>query len=134
MTCCWWQLADDITVNIIGLSLKKSFHEIDVKQIPSFAGCDLATHSKSWSSRSRGISLLVFLLLVLESSSYPSGCPEEVALLVGLDGDYPSSGYVVSRLDLPHINEVKNLIVSPGFVLMMFSFSKLLVITSYFLS
>ena len=78
---------------------------------------------------------MVILLLVLESSYSPSDfCLEEVALRVSLNGEYPSSVYIVSRFALLHINEIKNLIVNPRFVLMMFSFNKLFVITSYFLS
>ena len=58
--------------------------------------------------------LLVFLLFVLENSQYPSGlCIEEVTLFVYLDGEHPSSSHRISRLNLPHANEVKNLIVNP---------------------
>ena len=71
----------------------------------------------------------------LGTSHYPSGsCPEDVALLVGLNGGYPSSGHKVLRFDLPQINEIKNLIVNPRFPLEVFRFSKLLVVSSYFLS
>ena len=77
----------------------------------------------------------VILLFILETSQYPSGlCPEEVALLVGLDGKYPSSRHIVLRFDLPQINEIKNLIVNPRFPLEVFRFSNLLVVSSYFLS
>ena len=66
-----------------------------MEKIPTFAGCHLATHPKSRSSRSRRICLQEILLLILESSQHPSGlCPEEVALFVGLDGKYPSSGHI----------------------------------------
>ena len=79
------------------------------KKIPNFTGCLLATNSKSWSCGSRGIGLLVILLLVVETSQYPSGlCYEEVALLVRIDGEHSSSGHIVLRFDLPHINEIKN--------------------------
>ena len=62
----------------------------------------------------------------MEPSQYPSGfCPEEVAFLVGLDGEYPSSGHIVLRFDLPLVNEIKNLIINPGFPLEVFRFSKL---------
>ena len=55
------------------------------------------------------------------TSLYSSGlCPREVALLVGLDGRHPSSGHRVLPFDLPHVNEIKNLIVNSGFVLKMF--------------
>ena len=61
-------------------------------------------------------------------------CPEEFALFVSLDGEHPSSGHMVLRFDLRHVSEIKNLIVVPGFVLKMFRFSKLFVVSSYFLS
>ena len=90
------------------LPLKKGCFEINAKKIPTFAGCHLATHPISWSCGSRGIGLLGILLLVLETSQYPSGlCPEDVALLVSLDGEHPSSGHIVLRFDLPHVNEIK---------------------------
>ena len=51
---------------------------------------------------------MVIVLLVLETSQYPSGlCPEEVALLVSLDGEHPSYGHVVLRFDLLHANGIK---------------------------
>ena len=57
---------------------------------------------------------MVILLLVLETSQYPSGlCPAEVALLVSLDGDHPSSRHIFLRFDLPHVNEIKNLHCQP---------------------
>ena len=100
------------------------------KRSQLFAGCHLATHPKSRSSRSRRICLQVILLFVLESSQDPSRlCPDEVALLVGFSGMYPSTCYVILRFDLPHVNEVKNLIVNPGFPLEVFRSSKLLVVS-----
>ena len=71
---------------------------------------------------------------MLETSQYPSGfCPEEVALFVGVDGKYPSSGHIILRLELLRINEIKTwlqtMIFTPGF----FRFSKVLVAYSYFL-
>ena len=135
MTCFWWQLTYGMTIHMIRLSLKKGCFEINVEKITTFAGCHLATHPKSWSCGSKGIGLYVILLLVLETSQYPSSLrPEEVALLVSLDGEYPSSGHMVLRFDLPQINEIRNLIVNPGFPLEVFRFSKLLVVSSYFLS
>ena len=41
-------------------------------------------------------------------------CLEEVALLVSLDGEHPSSGHIVLRFDVPHVNDIENLIVNPG--------------------
>ena len=115
MTCFGWQLTHDITVHIIGLSLEKSCFEINMKKIPSFTGCHLTTHSKSWSCGRRRISLLVILLFVLETSQYPSGlCLEEIKLFVRLDGEHPSSCDISSRLDLSQVDEIKNLVVNPG--------------------
>ena len=67
MTCFWWQLTHNITVHIIRLSLTKSCLKIEVKKIPTFAGCHLATQTKSRSCRSRGIRLLVFLCVSWKS-------------------------------------------------------------------
>ena len=75
----------------------------------------------------------MFLLFVLETSEYPSGlCPEEVTLSVCLDGEHPSSGHIISWLDLPHVDEIKNLVDNPGSLLQMFRLSKLFVVSSYF--
>ena len=83
----------------------------------------------------REIRVLMFLLFVLKTSQHPSGlCPEEVTLFVRLNGEHQSSGDIILRLDLPHFNEIKNLIVNPGFVLKLFRFSKVFVVSSYFLS
>ena len=49
-------------------------------------------------------------------------------MFVGLDGEKPSS-CVVLRFELPHVTEVNNLIVNPGFPLEVFRFSKLLAAT-----
>ena len=68
MTCFWWQLTHNVTVHITRLSLKKSCFEINMKKIPSLTGCHLTTHSKSESCGSRGISLSVFSLFILETS------------------------------------------------------------------
>ena len=90
MTCFLWHLTYDITIHIIRLSLKEGCFGINVEKIPTFACCHLATHPKSWSCGRRRICLLIFPLFVLETSQYPSGLrPEEVALLVRLDGEHP---------------------------------------------
>ena len=44
-----------------------------------------------------------------------------------------SSGHIVFRLDLLQASEIKKLVVNPRFVLQMFCFSKLFVVSSYFL-
>ena len=54
-------------------------------------------------------------------------------MFVGLHGKHPSSRRVVSRLELPHINEVNNLIVNPRFPLDVFRFSALLLASWHFL-
>ena len=53
MTCFGWRLTHDITVHIMGLSLKKNRFEINMKKIPSVTGCHLATYpkSRSWLSQ-----------------------------------------------------------------------------------
>ena len=78
------------------------------EKIPTFAGCHLATHPKSWFCGRRGIGLQVIFLLFLETSQYPSSCrPEEVALFVCLDGKYPSSCHIILQCELHHFYEVK---------------------------
>ena len=135
MTCFWWQLTHNITSHTIRLSLKESCLKINVKNVPTLAGCHLATHSKSESCGSKCICLLIFPLFVLESSQDPSClCLMEVTLFVRLDGEHPSSGYIISRFDLPQINKIENFVVNPGFVLQVFCFSKLFVIPSYILN
>ena len=126
VTCFWWQLTHNVTVHTMRLLLKESCLKIIVKNAPTFAGFHLATHPKSGSCGSRRIRLLTFLLFVLETSEYPfSLCLWEVAMFVRLDGKHPSSGHIISRLNLLHVNEIKNLVVNPGSVLPMFCFSKL---------
>ena len=126
MTCFWLQFTHNVSFHTIRLSSKESCLKINVKNGLTFAGCHLATHPKSGSCGSKGIRLLIFLLFVLETSQYPSGRRlEEVMLFVRLDGEHPSSSHRICRLNLPHVNEIKNLIVNPGFVL---------VVSSYFLS
>ena len=81
MTCFWWQLAHNITIHTIRMSLNERCLEIDVKNVPTLAGCYLATHPKSGSCGSRRIGLLMFLLFILETSQYTSClCLEEVTL------------------------------------------------------
>ena len=78
---------------------------------------------------------MVFLLRVLEVSQHSCGlCLEEVALFVRLDGEHPSSGHIIFRFDLPHVNEIKNFIINTGFALKTFCFSKPFLVSSYFLS
>ena len=60
MTCFWWQLAHNIAIHIIRLSLKKGCSEVNVEKITTFTGCHLATHPKSRSCRSRRTCLLDF--------------------------------------------------------------------------
>ena len=135
MTCFWWQLTHNITIHTTRLSLKVSCLKTHVKDVPTFAGCNLATHPKSWSCGSRRIGLLTLLLLVLDTSQYPSGfCLEEVTLFVRVDREHPSSGHIIFRLDFLQIDEVKNLVVNQRSVLPMLCFSKLFEVSSYLLS
>ena len=97
-----------------------------MKKIPSVAGCHLTTNPKSGSRGSRRISL--------ETCHYPSGfCSEDVALLVRLDGEHPSSDHTISRIELPHVDEIKNFVINLGTVLKLFRFSDLFLISSCFL-
>ena len=89
-----------------------------MKNVPTYDGCHLATHPKSGSCGSTGIGLLTFLLSVLETSQHPSGlCLEKVTLFVRLHVEHPSSRHHIFRLDLPHVDEIKKLVVNPRFVL-----------------
>ena len=109
--------------------MKKGGLEINVKDVPTLAGCHLTTRPKSGSCGSRGICLLISLLLVLETFQYPfCFCLEEVALFVRLDGEHPYSGYMISRFNLCQMNKIEEFVVNPGFLLLVFCFSKLLVI------
>ena len=74
------------------------------------------------------------LSVFLATSQYLSSlCLQEITLFVRLDGEHPSSGHIISRLDLPHVDEIKNLVVNPRSGLQMFGFSKLFVVSSSFL-
>ena len=118
MTCFWWQLTHNIAIHTMRLSLKESCLKINVKNVPTLAGCHLATYPESGSCGSRWIRRLIFLLFVSETSQYPSFLSlKEVALFVRLDGEHPSSAYIISRFDLPQMNKIENFIVKPGFVL-----------------
>ena len=87
---------------------------IDVKNVPTSAGFHLATHPESEYCGSRRIRLLICLLFVLETSQYPSGLrPEGVTLFSRLDGEHPSSGHIISRLNLPRVEGIKYLRCQP---------------------
>ena len=79
MTCFWWQLTNNVTIHTMRLSLMEGCPEINVKNVPTFNGCHLTTHSKSGSCGSRRIGLPVFLWRILETSQHPTGlclvCP-----------------------------------------------------------
>ena len=135
MTYFWWQLTHYITIHTIRLFLKESCLQIKVKMFQFLLAAIWQTHPTSRTCGSKGICLLIFLLSVLETSQYPSClCLEEVTLFVLLDGKHRSSGYTIPRFDRPQINKIENFIINPGFVFQVFRFSKLFVISSYFLS
>ena len=116
--CFWWQLTHSITVHTIRLWFTESCLKIYGKGVPNLVGCHLATHPKSGSCGSKGIRLLIFFLLVLKTSQYPSCfCLGEVTLFLSFDGEHPSSGHMSSRFDLPQVNKIKNLVVDMGLVL-----------------
>ena len=103
MTCFWWQLTHDITVHIIRLPLKKGCFEINVEKIPTLLAAIWQLIRNPGLVDARESVCWLSFCLVLQTSQYPSGlCPEEVALLVSLDGEHPLSGHIVLRLDLPH--------------------------------
>ena len=80
MTCFRWQSTHNITVHTIRLSLKESCLEINVKDVPLFAGCNLATHPKSgWKQENR-------------SADIPSVCPENLSIPIWLS---PRGSYLV---------------------------------------
>ena len=109
MTCLWWQLIHDFTFHIIRLSVKKCCFEIKLEKIPTITGSLEATYSKSWYCGGRGIGFVSHYFICpgnLSISIWPF--LEEVALLVRLDGEHPSSGQIVLRFHFPHINEIKN--------------------------
>ena len=69
---------------------------------------------------------MILFLFVLETSEYPSCLRlEEVGLFVRFDGEYPSSGYIISRFDFSQINKIEDFVVNPGFVRLVCCFSKL---------
>ena len=81
---------------------------IDVKDVPTLVGCNLAAHLKSGSCGSRRIGLLMFLQFVLETSQYPSClCLKEVTMFVH------SFGYIISRFVSPQINKIEKFIIQP---------------------
>ena len=102
-----------------------------MKKIPSFAGCHVATHPKSGSCGSRGISLWVFFLFVLETSQYQSGlCSGELSCLsVLMVSTHRPVTYFLGLNFLMSMRS-KNLVANPGSVLQMFRFSKLFVVSS----
>ena len=123
----------NITIHTMRLSLKVCCLEINVTNVPTLAGCHLATHPKSRSFGSKRICLLMSLLFVLENSQYPSClCLEEVTLFVRLNGKHPSSRYVIPRFDLPQNNKTEKLFINRGITFQEFCLSKLFVISSYF--
>ena len=97
-----------------------------------FLAVILSTHPKSGSCGSTGIRLLI-VHFVLEISQYPSGfCFEEVTLFVRLDGEHPSSGHIIFRLDFLQVDLIKNLVVNRGSALQLFCLSKLFAVSSCF--
>ena len=91
----------------------------------------LATHSKSWSCGSRRIGLLVILLPVLETSQYPSGlCLNRLHCLSVFNR--PVKKFFGLTLIISMRSETSCSI--QDFVLKMFCFSKLCVVSSYFQS
>ena len=121
---------DDLLLVAFDTQHHDSHHKIDVKGVPTLY---LASHPKFGFCRSRRMRLLILPLFVLETSQCPSCfCFEEVSLFVRLDDEHPSSGLIISRFNLPRVTKIKNLVINPGFVLQVFCFRKLIVVSSYF--
>ena len=81
------------------------------------------------------IRLLICLLFVLESSQNPSDfCHEEVTLFVRLDGEHPPLGVIISRFNLPQINEIETSVSTQDLHSRCFASANCFVISSYFLS
>ena len=132
----WWQLTHHILVHIIRLSLKDSCLEINVRIVPSFAACHLATHPKSgplWKQGKPSADIPSVFLGNLSVPFWPLPL-KKIPLMIRLDGEHPSSCHTNSRLNLLHVDEIKNIVVNLGFVLKVFCFSELFVVSSYFLS
>ena len=105
------------------------------KNVTPLAGCHLTTDPKSRSCGKQETLSFDIPSVCPGTSQYPSClCLEEVPLFVRLDGEHPSSGYIIPWFDLPQINMNENFIVNQGFVLQVFGISKLFVISSHFLS
>ena len=118
---------DDLLLVAIGTQHHDSHHKTVLARKLSWDQCEKCSNS-CWlpfgnSSEicvlwKQGIWLLIFLLFVLETSQNPSSlCLKEVTLFVRLDGEHPSSGYIIFRLDFLQVDEIKNLIVDAEFVL-----------------
>ena len=77
MTCFWWQLAHNITIHIMRLSLKQGCFEINVEMTSTSGGSyHLATSSEfTGHVDCRRICMQVILLFVLESSQCPPRRP-----------------------------------------------------------
>ena len=114
MSCFWWQLTHNITFHITRLSLKKSCFEINMQKGPI----------PCWLPFDSSFEIRVLWKQANQSVSIPSACPgnlsipiwpwpEEVIVLVRLDGEHSSSGHIISWLDLPHVDEIKKLRCPP---------------------
>ena len=98
MTCFWWQLTYDITIHIIRLSLKEGCSEINVKKIQLLLASIWQLIRNPCLVGAGDFGLQVIFLLILETAQYPSSLrPEDVALFVGLDGEYPPSCHKILR-------------------------------------
>ena len=105
------------------LSLKKSRFEINMQKIQSILGKllpfdNLFEIQVLWNQSNQSVS--IFCLSWKPLNTHLDFCSAEVALLVRLNGEHSSPCHIISRLDFPHVDEIKNLVVNPGSVLKMF--------------
>ena len=106
--------------------LEEKLSQDQCEKDPNFCLLPSGNSSKIGFLWKQGVSLLVFLLRVLEASQHSSGlCLEEAALFIPLDGEPPIVRHIIFRFNLPHVNEIKNFIIITGFVFKMLCFSNL---------
>jgi len=88
---------------------------------PTFIGSFLAGKTKTWACTRRAISLLVPLLLFLETPEYPPCLAFlERAARAAFYGEYPSPRDKVSGLLLSCVNEVEHVIFEPTVIFRLF--------------
>ena len=136
MSCFWWQLTHNITFHIIGLSLKKSCFEINMQKRsdPLLAAISQLFRNQGLVETWESVCMYSFYLSWKPLNTNLAFALRKMPCLSVLMVSTPSSCHIISRIELPHVDEIKNLVVNHGSGLQMFCFSKLFVVSSYFLS